>query len=219
MKNLKNALLLKQLYQLKQLGYNYTSVVPYKEDEPNFTLPNSLDSLKNQANDCHLCTLSKTREKVIFGEGKPHAHIMFLGDSPSSSDESVGKIFTGRSGELLTKMIENVLHLQREDIYLTNILKCRSLENQNISPKHAHTCHPYLLKEISLVQPKIILTLGENAYFYLTGDNTPLNSIRGSVQQKDAYIVIPTHHPSYLLRNPSAKKDVLEDLLKLKALL
>jgi DNA polymerase len=219
MKNLKNALLLKQLYQLKQLGYKYTSVTPYKEDEPNFTLPNSLDSLEKQAKECHLCTLSKTREKVIFGEGNPHADIMFVGDTPSNSDESMGKLFTGRSGEMLTKMIENVLQLQRDDIYLTNILKCRSLENQTISPKHAHTCHSYLLKEINLVQPKIILTLGESAYFYLTGDTTPLTTIRGVIQQKEHYTVIPTYHPNHLLRNPSVKKDVLDDLLKLKSLI
>lgn len=219
MKNLKNALLLKQLYQLKQLGFRYTSVIPYKEDEPNFTLPNSLESLKKQVKDCHLCTLSKTREKVIFGEGNPHADIIFIGDTPSSSDENLGKIFTGRSGEMLTNMIENVLNLQRKDIYLTNLLKCRSLESQSISPKHAHTCHSYLLKEINLVQPKVILTLGENAYYYLTGDDTPLTTIRGLVQQKEHYKVIPTYHPNYLLRNPSAKKDVFADLQKMKTLL
>jgi DNA polymerase len=219
MKNLKNALLLKQLYQLKQLGYRYTSVTPYKENEPSFSLPNSLESLKQQAKECHLCTLSKTREKVIFADGDPNANIMFIGDYPNSSDESTGEIFTGRSGEMLTKMIENVLHLKKEDIYLTNILKCRSIKSQTILPKHAHTCLPYLLKEIELVQPKIILTLGESAYFYLTGDNTPLNNIRGSIQQKKDYLVIPTYHPNYLLRNPSAKKDALADLLKLKALL
>jgi len=215
MKNLKNALLLKQLYQLKQLGFRYTSVMPYKEDEPNFTLPNSLESLKKQAQECHLCTLSKTRERVIFGEGNLHADIMFIGDSPSSSDESIGNIFTGRSGEMLTKMIENVLKIQREDIYLSNILKCHSPAGQNISPKHAHTCHSYLLKEIELVQPKVILTLGESAYYYLTGDDTPLSTIRGLVQQKEHYKVIPTYHPSYLLRNPSAKKDVFKDLQKI----
>ncbi len=219
MKNLKNALLLKQLYQLKQLGYRYTSVVPYKEDEPSFTLPNSLESLKKQAQGCHLCTLSKTRDKVIFGEGNPHADIMFIGDKPSNSDESMGSIFTGRSGEILTKMIENVLKIQRKDIYLTNILKCHSPEGHTISPKHAHTCHSYLLKEIDLVQPKLILTFGEEAYYYLTGDNAPLSNLRGLIQQKEHYKIIPTYHPNYLLRNPSAKKDVFEDLQKIKTFL
>ena len=219
MKNLKNALLLKQLYQLKQLGYRYTSVVPYKEDEPDFTLPNSLEMLKKQALACHLCTLSKSRNKVVFGEGHLQSTLMFIGDTPSSSDDSEGKIFTGRSGELLTKMIENVLHLRREDLYITNILKCKSLETQTFSPAHIHTCQPYLMKEIALVQPKVIVTLGEVAYQHLSGDTTDIETIRGTNHVKDGYTLIPTYHPSYLLRNPSAKKEVFEDLLKVKEIL
>ncbi|PHS31326.1 MAG: uracil-DNA glycosylase [Sulfurovum sp.] len=219
MKNLKNALLLKQLYQLKQLGYKYTSVTAYQETEPDLTLPDNLNFLEKQARDCHLCTLSKSRQKVVFGEGNFNANVMFVGDTPSSSDDSIGKIFTGRSGEMLTKMIENVLQLHRKDVYLTNVLKCRSLDQQSISPTHAHTCHPYLLKEISLVQPKVIIALGDMAYYYLTGDNTEFDNIRGTVQKQDGYTIIPTYHPSYLLRNPSAKKIVLEDLLKIKGLL
>jgi len=219
MKNLKNALLLKQLYQLKQLGYKYTSVTPYHEDEPNLSLPNTLENLKKQALECHLCTLSKSREKVVFGEGNPHAKIMIVGDSPNSTDDSSGKIFTGRTGELLTKMIENVLLIKREDVYLTNLLKCKALDTQVPSSAHTHTCYPYLLKEIELVKPQIIITLGKLAYEYLTEDNTPLEQIRGTVYKQENYTLIPIYHPSYLLRNPSAKKEIFEDLLKVKGLL
>jgi len=154
MKNLKNALLLKQLYQLKQLGYKYTSIIPYQKDKPNLSLPNTLENLKKQALECHLCILSKNREKVVFGEGNSHAKIMVVGDTPNSIDDNYGKIFTGRTGELLTKMIENVLLIKREDIYLTNLLKCKTL-NQIPSSVHINTCYPYLLKEIELVQPQI----------------------------------------------------------------
>lgn len=219
MKNLKNALLLKQLYQLKQLGYRYTSVTPYKEDEPNLTLPNTLESLKKQATECHLCDLSKHRNKVVFGEGNPQAKLMIVGDMPNDTDDSSGKIFTGRSGELLTKMIENVLGIKREDVYITNLLKCRALNTQAPSPAHAHTCHPYLLKEIELVKPSVILTMGELAYQYLCDDDTPLSQARGNVQNRESYTLIPTYHPNHLLRNPSAKKEVFEDLLKVKGLL
>jgi DNA polymerase len=219
MKNLKNALLLKQLYQLKQLGYKYTSVTPYQEDEPDLTLPNTLENLKKQALGCHLCTLSKSREKVVFGEGNPQAKVMIVGDSPGSADDSSGKIFTGRTGDILTKMIENVLMLKREDVYLTNLLKCKALDAHTPSSAHTHTCYPYLLKEIELVKPQIIITLGTLAYEYLTEDNTPLEQIRGTLYNKNGYTLIPTYHPSYLLRNPSAKKDVFEDLLKVKGLL
>ena len=219
MKNLKNALLLKQLYQLKQLGYTYTSVNIFKEEEPDLTLPDTLESLEKQAKECHLCELSKSRTKVVFGEGSLTANLMIVGDAPSNSDDSSGKVFTGRSGELLTKMLENVLGLTRAEVYITNVLKCRALDTQSPSPTFAHTCHPYLLKQIALIQPKIIIAFGELAYQYLTGDDSPLVEVRGSVHEKEGYKVIPTYHPNYLLRNPSAKKEVFEDLKKVKNLL
>ncbi|NOR55828.1 MAG: uracil-DNA glycosylase [Sulfurovum sp.] len=219
MKNLKNALLLKQLYQLKQLGYRYTSVNIFTEKEPDLTLPNTLELLEKQAKECHLCVLSKTREKVVFGEGNPSARLMFVGDFPSNSDDSTGKVFTGRAGELLTKMIENVLGLKRSDVYITNVLKCKALDSQNPSPTHAHTCHPYLLKEIALVKPDIIVTLGQMAAKYLSEDDSPLSEVRGTVYEKEGFKVISTYHPTHLLRNPSAKKDVFEDLKKVKSLL
>lgn len=219
MKNLKNALLLKQLYRLKQLGYRYTSLVPYKEEESDLALPNTLDSLRKQAINCHLCSLSKSRSKVVFGEGNPHAKLMIVGDAPSASDDSTGKVFTGRSGELLTKMIENVLGLTRDDVYITNVLKCKALNGQSPSPTHAHTCHPYLLKEIALVKPMVIVALGDMAYHYLTGDDDVISNVHGVTYKQDDYNIMPTYHPSYLLRNPSAKKDVFEDLKKVKELL
>jgi len=219
MKNLKNALLLKQLYQLKDLGYNYTSTNIYKEDEPDLTLPNTLDTLEKQALECHLCELSKSRTKVVFGEGNTDADLMIVGDAPSASDDSTGKVFTGRSGDLLTKMLENVLGLSRNDVYMTNVLKCKALDTHSPSPSFAHTCHPYLLKQIELVKPKLIIAFGELSYQYLTGDDSLIADVHGSIHTAASYKVIPMYHPNYLLRNPSAKKDVFEDLKKVKILL
>jgi len=219
MKNLKNALLLKQLYQLKQLGYKYTSVTPYREETQSFALPNTLESLKKQAMECHLCELSKSRHKVVFGEGNPNADVLFVGESPGAMEDASGKPFVGRSGELLTKMIENVLLISRNDVYITNIVKCRPSNNDIPTPSQAHTCQPYLMKQIELIRPKLIVTLGATAYHYLTGDDTDISKIRGTIQKQNGYIIIPTYHPSYLLRNPSAKKDVFDDLLKVKNLL
>lgn len=219
MKNLKNALLLRQLYQLKQLGYKYTSVNIFKEEEPDLTLPNTLETLEKQAKECHLCELSKSRNKVVFGEGSLTATLMLVGDAPSVSDDSTGKIFTGRAGELLTKMIENVLGLSRDEVYLANILKCRALDAQSPSPSYAHTCHPYLLKQIELISPKIIIAFGDLAYQYLSNDDSAMADVHGTIVEKKNFIVIPTYHPNYLLRNPSAKKEVFEDLKKVKALL
>ena len=113
-------------------------------------------------------------------------------------------------------MIENVLNISRSDVYITNIVKCRPPNNQIPTPTQAHTCQPYLLKQIELVKPKLIVTLGATAYHYLTSDETEISKIRGTLHTQDGYSIIPTYHPSYLLRNPSAKKEVFEDLLKVK---
>ena len=212
MKNLKNALLLKQLYLMKQLGYNYTSVTAFKEEESNLALPNTLEKLRKQAQECHLCQLSKSRSQVVFGEGDVNADIMFVGEAPGMSEDSSGKPFVGKSGDMLTKMIENVLHISRNDVYITNIVKCRPANNAVPSPSEAHSCQPYLLKQIELIKPKIIIALGVTAYHYLSGDDSLISEVRGKLQEHNGYKLMPTYHPSYLLRNPSAKKDVLEDL-------
>ena len=219
MKNLKNALLLKQLYQLKQLGYRYTSASIFKEDETDLALPDSLEKLKEQALKCHLCELSKSRTNVVFGEGNPNAAVMFVGEGPGATEDSMGRPFVGRSGELLTKMIENVLLIPRSEVYIANIVKCRPPNNRVPTPTEAHTCQPFLNRQIELVKPKIIITLGGTAYHYLTGDETGITKVRGTLHQQHGYTLIPTYHPSFLLRNPSAKKEVFEDLKKVKALM
>ena len=219
MKNLKNALLLKQLYQLKQLGYRYTSASIFKEDETDLALPDSLEKLREQALKCHLCELSKSRTNVVFGEGSPNAAVMFVGEGPGATEDSMGRPFVGRSGELLTKMIENVLLIPRSEVYIANIVKCRPPNNRVPTPTEAHTCQPFLNRQIELVKPKIIITLGGTAYHYLTGDETGITKVRGTLHQQHGYTLIPTYHPSFLLRNPSAKKEVFEDLKKVKALM
>jgi len=219
MKNLKNALLLKQLYLLKQLGYNYTSLSVFKEDDSFIELPNNLDKLKKQAEDCHLCQLSKSRSRVVFGSGNPNADIMFVGEAPSATEDSTGKAFDGRSGEMLTKMVENVLKIPRKEIYVTNIVKCKPANNSKPNATQAHTCQSFLQKEIELIKPKIIVALGEIAYHYLSGDDTELVKVRGTIHKNDKYTLITTYHPSHLLRNPSDKQLVLEDLKKIKELL
>jgi uracil-DNA glycosylase family 4 len=168
---------------------------------------------------CHLCELSKSRQNVVFGEGNENAEILFVGEGPGANEDAQGSPFVGKSGELLTKMIENVLELTREDVYIANIVKCRPPGNRTPTSDEAYTCKPYLLKQIELIRPKLIVTLGGTAYQYLTEDSTPITKIRGTIHKQEEYTIIPTYHPSYLLRNPSAKKEVFEDLKKIKALL
>ncbi len=220
MKNLHNALLLKQLYQLKNLGYRYTDEKPYSHEERDLLeLPNSLQALKQQAQNCHLCSLSKSRNHVVFGEGNPKANLMFIGDVPLEIEDNAGAIFLGRGGEMLTAMIEKVLNLSREQVYITNLLKCHPLLSKEVHESEFHTCKAYLFKEIELVKPKVIVTLGERAYHYLTNDFTALKEVRGTVIQKEGYSVIPTYHPNFLLKNPSFKREVFWDLKRVEQVL
>ncbi len=220
MKNLYNSLLLKQLYQLKELGYNYTDAKEFSYQDKNaLKLPNSLNELKKQALNCHLCSLSKSRNNVVFGEGDSTAKVLFIGYLALEIEDETGKPFLGRGGEMLTSMIEKVLKISRDKVYITNLLKCHPLSNQKVLETEIHTCKAYLFKEIELIKPKIIVTLGEEAYHYLSNDFIELKKIRGSVIEKENYLIVPTYHPNFLLKNPSLKKEVFEDLQTIKRLL
>jgi len=219
MKNLHNALQLKQLHILKQLGYDYTDTLPSELEADSIDLPNTMAKLFDATLTCHLCELSKSRQKTVFGEGDENADILFVGEGPGATEDSTGRPFVGRAGEVLTKMIENVLHLPRSQVYITNIVKCRPPNNRAPTESEALSCRPFLQKQIALIKPRIIVTLGATAYKYLTNDDSPISRVRGTIIQGDGHKIIPTFHPSYLLRNPSAKKEVLHDLLKIKELL
>ena len=218
MNRLYNALQLKRLHQLKQLGVRYVPLIE-KRNGVETSLPNDLKALAQIVSQCQLCALSKTRTKTVFGEGDPHARLMFVGEGPGAQEDTSGRPFVGRAGELLTKMIENAIEIPRSHTYITNIVKCRPPNNRVPTPEEAHTCLPYLMKQIELVKPSIIVALGATAYHYLTGDKTGISKVRGEVIEMPGYRLVPTYHPSYLLRNPSAKKEVYQDLLKIKRLL
>jgi DNA polymerase len=219
MKNLHNALQLRQLHLLKQLGYAYTDITPSKLKVEEVDLPDSMDTLKKAVEGCYLCELSKHRHKSVFGEGNERAAVMFVGEGPGATEDSTGRPFAGRAGELLTKMIENVLLIPRSEIYIANIVKCRPPRSRIPTESEAFTCRPYLLKQIEMIRPRIIVTLGATAYRYMTNDESPISRIRGNAITADDYILIPTFHPSYLLRNPSAKKEAFLDMKKVKEIM
>jgi len=219
MKNLHNALKLQQLYLLKSIGFDYTDITPSELESDTTDLPDSLDQLRQIVSGCHLCQLSKGRHKSVFGEGNEQATLMFVGEGPGATEDSTGRPFVGRSGELLTRMIENVLLIPRSEVYIANIVKCRPPANRAPTENEAFTCRPYLQKQIEIIRPNIIVALGATAYRYLANDETSVRKIRGNVINKGEYILVPTYHPSYLLRNPSAKKEAFEDMKKIKSLM
>ncbi len=189
------------------------------EKSQTLDLPDDLEKLREIVLSCHLCDLAKTRKNVVFGEGNPKAKLMFIGEGPGATEDETGRPFVGRAGQLLTKMIENVLEIPRSEVYIANIVKCRPPNNRVPTPQEAQTCIPYLMKQIEIIDPKILVALGSTSYRWLTGDTTPISKVRGETLTFQGRILIPTFHPSFLLRNPSKKREVYQDLLKIKELL
>ena len=216
-KAVKNKILY-QLNFLKSIGYEYHNLIKFSNNEVNSSsLPDNMESLKSVVENCYLCELSKSRKNVLFGEGNLNASLMLIADEPSASEDELKSFYVGKTGEQLIKMIENVLPLKKEDVYITNLVKCKSTSGINTS--HYSTCSTYLHKQIELVNPKLIVTFGEKAYQYLCSDNSSFNKVRGQMMHFREYKVIPTHSVSFLLRNPSSKKDAFHDMLKIKSIL
>lgn len=210
--------LLYNLYQLQWLGVSYMDPIAFEKSQT-LDLPDDLEKLREIVLSCHLCDLAKTRKNVVFGEGNPKAKLMFIGEGPGATEDETGRPFVGRAGQLLTKMIENVLEIPRSEVYIANIVKCRPPNNRVPTPQEAQTCIPYLMKQIEIIDPKILVALGSTSYRWLTGDTTPISKVRGETLTFQGRILIPTFHPSFLLRNPSKKREVYQDLLKIKELL
>ena len=214
---MKNLIKLKHLYKLKEAGMEYFEGFESKEKEIN--MPNELKELEEICKKCTLCDLSKFRTNVVFGEGNPNAKLMFIGEAPGEMEDKTGRPFVGRAGKLLTKIINTVLKMDRSEVYITNIVKCRPPNNRVPTIEEAETCKPYLLKQIDIIDPEILVCLGKTAFMYLLNSDMPISKVRGQIFEYKGKKVIPTFHPSYLLRNPSAKKEAYKDFLLIKSLL
>jgi DNA polymerase len=214
--------LLHKLYKYRALGYEYIAYEHNLTSKPGtISQPSAtLDALAHSIRNCHLCPLSKSRKNIVFGEGNQRADLMFIGEAPGATEDETGRPFVGLAGQLLTKIIENVLHVKRSEVYVANIVKCRPKNNRVPTLEEADACRPFLMEQIELVKPRIIVALGSTSYHHLTGEfDTKISQIRGSVIDFGGAKLIPTYHPSFLLRNPSAKRDVYHDMLKVKSLL
>ncbi len=214
--------MLQELYLLRALGFEYIKPtnVTKEATKQSSEMPSSLSKMNQLANSCHLCGLSKTRKNIVFGEGSKDADLMFIGEGPGAREDETGRPFAGRSGELLDKIIKNVLKLKREDVYIANIVKCRPPNNRVPTMDEANACRAYLKEQIKIVKPKVIVALGSTSYHHLTQEfDTKISRVRGEVYDFLGAKLVPTYHPSFLLRNPSAKKDVYHDMLRVKELL
>jgi DNA polymerase len=225
--------------QTEDLGSVIRSIKAYLEleresgmDEYFFesNMPDELDALKKEVLACRKCDLCKTRTNVVFGSGNPKAKLMFIGEAPGEQEDKQGRPFVGRAGQLLTKIIE-AMGLKREDVYIANILKCRPPDNRAPLPAEILACENNVKRQVDLIKPRVICTLGKFASQTLLKVETPISALRGSFREYPAFYnssggipperddrldngikVMPTFHPAYLLRNPGEKKLVWQDM-------
>ncbi len=178
----------------------------------------SLEGVRKELGDCKRCKLNKTRRTLVFGEGNPKAQLMFIGEGPGYDEDVQGRPFVGKAGQLLTKIIQS-MGLRREDVYIANIVKCRPPQNRNPETDEIEACHPFVLKQIEAIRPKIICALGTFAAQTLLKTNEKITALRGRVFDREGVRIIPTYHPAFLLRNPERKREVWEDMKRILDLL
>jgi len=169
--------------------------------------------------DCTRCKLhTQGRTQVVFGVGNPSADVMFVGEAPGADEDVQGVPFVGRAGQLLTKMIE-AMGFKRDEVYIANVLKCRPPGNRNPEPDEIATCEPFLFRQLASIQPKVVIALGAFAARTLLQTQDPISRLRGRVFDFRGAKLIPTFHPSFLLRSPGYKREAWDDLKKALALL
>jgi uracil-DNA glycosylase family 4 len=174
----------------------------------------ALASIRDDIGDCTRCKLhTQGRQQIVFGVGNPSAEIMFVGEAPGADEDAQGLPFVGRAGQLLTKMIE-AMGLRRDDVYIANVIKCRPPGNRNPEPDEIASCEPFLFRQIATVQPKVIVALGAFAAKTLLRTQDPISRLRGRLYEFRGVTLIPTFHPSFLLRSPGYKREAWEDLKK-----
>ncbi len=180
--------------------------------EASLAAVNTLAELRTEIGDCQRCRLCERRNTIVFGVGNPDAEIMFIGEGPGYEEDKQGEPFVGRAGQLLTQIITKGMQMQRSDVYIANVVKCRPPENRNPEPDEIAACEPFLAKQLEIIRPKVIIALGKFAAQTLLKDATPITRLRGKWQSYHGIKLMPTLHPAYLLRNPKDKRLVWEDI-------
>ncbi len=180
--------------------------------EPGIRAAATLDELRVVLGDCERCKLCRGRTNIVFGVGHPNARLMFVGEGPGEDEDLQGEPFVGNAGALLTDIITKGMGLSRADVYIANVVKCRPPNNRNPEPDEIVACEPFLKRQIEIVRPEVIVTLGNFATQALLGDRTSITRRRGRWHDFHGIALMPTFHPSYLLRTPSDKRLVWQDI-------
>ena len=171
----------------------------------------TLEEVYQSLDGCQRCGLCKGRTHIVRGEGNPKPEILFVGEAPGAKEDESGRPFVGRSGQLLTKMIE-AMGVKREQVFIANVVKCRPPENRPPKPSEVEQCRPFLEAQIRMLKPKVVVALGKTAAANLLQTKEAIGELRGKMHSYQGTKLIVTFHPAYLLRNPPAKKDCWEDL-------
>ncbi len=179
----------------------------------------SLEAIRSDLGECTRCKLSGLgRQQIVFGVGNPSAELMFVGEAPGRDEDKQGIPFVGRAGQLLTKIIE-AIGQSRESVYIANVIKCRPPQNRNPEEDEVETCEPFLFRQIDVIRPKVIVALGAFAAKTLLRKDAPISKLRGREYEYRGATLIPTFHPAYLLRNSKGKREVWEDMKRVRGLL
>ena len=178
-----------------------------------------LEAVREELGDCTRCKLHGLgRRQIVFGVGSPTADLMFVGEAPGRDEDTEGIPFVGRAGQLLTRIIESI-DLSRDQVYIANVIKCRPPSNRDPEPDEVAQCEPFLLQQIDVIAPRVIVALGKFAAQALLQSTAPISRLRGRVYDYRGAKLVPTFHPAYLLRNPSGRRDVWEDMKTVRDLL
>ena len=167
--------------------------------------------VRDERGDCQRCKLAGERKQLVFGTGNPDAALVFVGEAPGAEEDRTGEPFVGAAGQLLTKMIE-AMGFARQDVYICNIIKCRPPGNRNPEPDEIAACEPFLKAQLAAIRPRMIVCLGKFAAQTLLRSDAPISRLRGAWKAYEGIPLMPTFHPAFLLRNPSAKREVWADL-------
>jgi DNA polymerase len=187
--------------------------------KPALNSVSALAAIRQDIGDCTRCKLCDLgRRQIVFGVGNPNADLMFVGEAPGRDEDIQGIPFVGRAGQKLTQIIE-AIGLKREDVYIANVIKCRPPDNRNPEPDEVDSCEPFLFRQVDTIKPKVIVALGTFAAKSLLKTTDPISRLRGRVYDYRGAKLVPTFHPAFLLRNPSCRRDVWEDMKKVRALL